>query len=67
MNICPKCNQKFNQRPAKSRIDGSEICPLCGHKEAIDIAYSNGVLNETETTEILKLLQDINEQKNPHI
>lgn len=64
--ICSKCNLEFNKKPTKSKIDGSEICPLCGQKEAIDIAYSNGILNESETTEILKLLQDINELKNPH-
>lgn len=61
MNVCPKCNQEFNKKHAISRIDCSKICPLCGKKEAIDIAYSNGILNEKETIEILKLLEKLNE------
>lgn len=39
MAICPKCKQfYFNKSSAISRIDNkTEICPLCGYKEAIEI------------------------------
>lgn len=37
MNICPKCGRKYAEPPALSRVDNNtEICPLCGTKEALD-------------------------------
>ncbi len=38
MRICPKCNKQYAEPPALSRIDNSEICSLCGTKEALDAA-----------------------------
>lgn len=38
MRICPKCNKQYVEPPALSRIDNSEICSLCGTKEALDAA-----------------------------
>lgn len=35
--ICPKCGRKFYEAPAISREDNhTEICPLCGTREALD-------------------------------
>lgn len=35
--ICPKCNIKYTNQPAISRIDNkTEICPNCGLTEAIE-------------------------------
>ena len=34
--ICPKCNQKYTQHSAISRVDNkTNICPTCGIKEAL--------------------------------
>lgn len=35
--ICPICGRKFKEPPAISRQDNkTEICPLCGTREALD-------------------------------
>lgn len=35
--ICPHCGRKFKAPPAISRVDNkTEICPLCGTREALD-------------------------------
>ncbi len=35
--VCPKCGKKYTERPAISREDNhTEICPLCGTREALD-------------------------------
>ena len=36
MRQCPKCGEWYGERPAVSRIDGSDICPDCGIREAMD-------------------------------
>lgn len=39
MNICPKCGKEYSEPPVLSRVDNeTEICPLCGTKEALDAA-----------------------------
>lgn len=39
--ICPKCNKKYDEYPAISRVDNkTKICPTCGTKEALD-AFKN--------------------------
>ena len=34
--VCPKCGKTYAGYPAVSRIDGTEICPECGVREALD-------------------------------
>ncbi len=35
--ICPHCGRKFKEPPAISRVDNkTEVCPLCGTREALD-------------------------------
>ena len=42
MKICPICNKPYEGYPALSRKDNrTEICPLCGIKEALIIANVN--------------------------
>ena len=37
--ICPKCGKAYYGYPATSRVDNkTEICPLCGTREALDAA-----------------------------
>lgn len=37
MRVCPKCGESYSEPPALSRVDNkTEICPLCGTKEALD-------------------------------
>ena len=58
--VCPKCGKTYSARPAISRFDNHlEICPLCGTREALDIA---GV-SETEKAEIIAAIADY-ENKN---
>ena len=33
---CPKCGQIYTDHPATSRVDGSQICPDCGTREALE-------------------------------
>lgn len=54
--ICPKCKKEFNQPPAISRIDKSEICPMCGHREALEDAVNSGAMSKEEADEILEVL-----------
>lgn len=58
--VCPKCGKTYTARPAISRFDNhTEICPLCGTREALDIA---GVA-EAEKEEIIAAIADY-ENKN---
>lgn len=54
--ICTKCKKEFNQPPAMSRRDKSEICPICGHREALEDAINSGAMTKEEADEILKAL-----------
>ncbi len=38
--VCPKCGKGYDGYPAMSRIDGSDICPECGVREALE-AFDN--------------------------
>lgn len=40
--ICKNCGRKYTAPPAISRKDGSEICPICGYREALDAAGVEG-------------------------
>lgn len=58
--VCPKCGKTYTARPAVSRFDNhTEICPLCGTREALDIA---GV-EESEKAKIIAAVADY-ENKN---
>ena len=35
-HICPKCGQIYTEHPANSCVDGSQICPDCGTREALE-------------------------------
>lgn len=34
--VCPKCGEAYDGYPAISRVDGSDICPKCGVREALE-------------------------------
>ena len=51
-HICQKCGQIYTDRPATSRVDGSQICPDCGTREALE---SIGVGRE-EQDKILSII-----------
>ncbi len=34
--VCPKCEKGYDGYPAMSRVDGRDICPECGVKEALE-------------------------------
>ena len=57
--ICPKCKKEFNDNPAISRRDKSEICPKCGYKEALEDAVKSGAM----TQEVADLIyEQLNEE-----
>ena len=38
MRVCPICGCEYSEHPALSRVDNkTEICPVCGVKEALMI------------------------------
>ena len=55
--ICPKCKKEFSDKPAMSRRDKSEICPLCGHREALEDAVNSGAITQEEADEIIEALK----------
>lgn len=36
LKVCPKCGRRFSAAPAVSREGFGDICPICGHIEALD-------------------------------
>lgn len=56
--ICPKCNKEFNEEPATSRVDGKSICPMCGHKEALETAVKLGAMSVDTAEDIMKCLMN---------
>lgn len=56
---CPKCGKNFTEPPAMSRIDNSSICPLCGNKEALDIAVQAGAMSKEEADKIIEKLSQL--------
>lgn len=55
---CPKCNREFSERSAISRIDGSDICPLCGTKEAIDDAVKANMMTREDADTIIACVEN---------
>ena len=50
MRKCPKCGKQYTAPPAFSRTDNTtEICPLCGMREALQTAP----LTEKQKAEII--------------
>lgn len=35
---CPICKKEYYSAPAMSRKDSTPICPMCGHREALEAA-----------------------------
>ena len=62
--ICPKCKKEFTTPPALSRRDNSEICSLCGSKEAIEDALKAGIIDKDGAEEIIKELENDFEKHN---
>ena len=55
MNTCPKCGRQYSAPPAMSRIDTSEICPVCGSiegLEAVGIEPTEELIEQLESAEI---------------
>lgn len=51
MRRCSKCKKYFKEPPALSRLDKkTEICPLCGTKEALDAA---GITEESSVRKMV--------------
>lgn len=55
--ICQKCKKEFSDKPAMSRRDNSEICPMCGHREALEDAVNSGAMTQEEADEIIEVLK----------
>lgn len=55
--LCKRCNKEFNGYPAISRKDKSKICPLCGHREALEDSVSAGAMSYKHANEILDILK----------
>ena len=44
IKICPVCKKEYDDYPALSRRDNkTEICPLCGIKEALEDFYQSAI------------------------
>ena len=62
-NICSRCKRKYAGSSATSRVDGSAICPMCGHVEALQASVDAGILNEKVANDVLKHLKKYNIEK----
>lgn len=52
-SICPKCNKKYKERPAISRIDNkTKICSICSLKEAMEAFDKNRKLKNAKARSI---------------
>lgn len=56
--VCPRCGNEYDRPPAMSRVDRSPICPMCGHKEALQIAVEHGIMDEAQMEEILGAIKE---------
>jgi len=56
--ICSKCGNEYKERPARSRIDNSDICPLCGQIEALEDAVTSGAMSREVAKGIWESLQN---------
>jgi predicted RNA-binding Zn-ribbon protein involved in translation (DUF1610 family) len=66
IKICPICGNEYTGYPAISRKDNeTEICPSCGHKEAIQAFKDNMTPEERERHN--KLLDDLQGYINEHL
>lgn len=55
MRTCPKCGREYTAPPALSRDDNkTEICPMCGLKEALDAAP----ITEAQKADILATVEE---------
>ncbi len=52
MKTCPICGRVYSAPPAMSRIDGSEICPVCGAEESM------AGFSEEMRTEVIKKIEE---------
>lgn len=59
MNTCPKCEKEFTEPPAISRKDNSAICPLCGNREALEVAVEFGAMSKEEADDIINKLSQL--------
>ena len=59
MKICSICNKPYEGYPALSRKDNrTEICPICGVKEALIIANVN---EDVQTSILAEVKQNMKE------
>lgn len=51
--------KEFTEPPATSRKDNSAICPLCGNREALEVAVEFGAMSKEEADEIINKLSQL--------
>lgn len=60
MKICPICDKPYEGYPALSRKDNrTEICPICGVKEALIIANVNEDVQTSILTEVEQNMKEV--------
>lgn len=57
MRICKKCGKEYSEAPSISRVDGSPVCRMCGHREALEVAVQFGAISKEQSIIILAELQ----------
>lgn len=58
--LCPKCKKEYSEHPAISRINGEQICPMCGSEEAMDVAgWSESKKNDAAQILLYNLNSDL--------
>lgn len=56
--ICPRCGAGYTERPAMSRVNNVPICPMCGHREALDEAVGHGIMSRKEADDIITKIRE---------
>lgn len=61
---CSKCGREFSERPAISRRNQTEICPLCGQQEALEDAVKAGAMSPEIAKSTYEALREAENKRN---
>ena len=55
---CPRCGKIYDEPPALSRVDSRPVCPMCGHREALEAAVKAGAMDREQADRIMDTIRE---------